>query len=536
VSEGITVDSTEHKGGDQSGEVSSSTATATATGRVRLGRYTLDFDHPGGTTLALTPDAPEASAPQPLRQQLAGPEPPARRTPSRVERANDLIDQASEVTDRVENVLGILESIAQGRLPGAGLLAQEGDDVLAALGRLDRAGHFAEVVKLGRPACRLFALTLRWAALVESLRLVLHAGTALADTPSMAWAEHELGSLQLAAGNPERARALLESARDRRARIEDREGLAATEHNLALLDVAQGASHSLRRLVSVGGILALALMLGFATAVGGGTSSAHHTISTRSRPTRTHTTSTKKKTTTTGAPTLSVTPAPLIFSQAEGTTSAPMTVTVTAHGGSVTVGQARIMGANAPEFAAPDDTCSGHTIAAGGACTLAITFAAPPAVFRPASLVIPQSRTRAATLILANSTSEATAQIALSGTIAAAPAAPVAIASPSSATIVSGAGAVPNASQTFTLSNSGTAPLIVGQVTIAGADPSAFAITAGSDGCSNTTVAPNQSCTVTVTASPGFSAANASGELTFPDNAAGSPQPAALQVAAQQPQ
>ena len=50
-----------------------------------------------------------------------------------------------------------------------------------------------------------------------------------------AWAQHELGTLHLAAGDTATAGRLLERARETRRRLGDEEGLAATEQSLGVL-------------------------------------------------------------------------------------------------------------------------------------------------------------------------------------------------------------------------------------------------------------------------------------------------------------
>lgn len=81
------------------------------------------------------------------------------------------------------------------------------------------------------------------------------------------------------------------------------------------------------------------------------------------------------------------------------------------------------------------------------------------------------------------------------------------------------------APQTVTLSNTGTAPLIVSSVTLAGSHPGDFQKSA--DACTGATIAPGGSCAVSVIFAPtAFGERSAS--LTISDNAADSPQNAAL--------
>jgi hypothetical protein len=77
-----------------------------------------------------------------------------------------------------------------------------------------------------------------------------------------------------------------------------------------------------------------------------------------------------------------------------------------------------------------------------------------------------------------------------------------------------------------TLSNSGNASLSINGITIAGANPSDFAITTGSNACGET-LAADASCSIYVTFTPA-SATSFSATLSVADNASGSPQTASL--------
>src|ERR687887_1091807 len=77
---------------------------------------------------------------------------------------------------------------------------------------------------------------MRWARLVGSLRDVLRAAEPIPELErAVAWAEHELGTLQLAVDDATGARRRLERAREIRERLGDTEGLAATEQSLGVL-------------------------------------------------------------------------------------------------------------------------------------------------------------------------------------------------------------------------------------------------------------------------------------------------------------
>ena len=84
---------------------------------------------------------------------------------------------------------------------------------------------------------------------------------------------------------------------------------------------------------------------------------------------------------------LTLSPSPVSFgTQAVGTTSAPMTVTVTNHGKTtVTAAGATITGANKADFAIGSNEC--ETLAAnGGTCTITVTFTPTATGARTATL------------------------------------------------------------------------------------------------------------------------------------------------------
>src|SRR5438876_137522 len=84
----------------------------------------------------------------------------------------------------------------------------------------------------------------------------------------------------------------------------------------------------------------------------------------------------------------------------------------------------------------------------------------------------------------------------------------------------------PSAAQTVTLSNSGSLPLRISNITITGTNAADFAQTNTCPSGSNT-LAAGSSCTISLTFTPGASGAR-SATLTFTDNAADSPQTVTL--------
>jgi hypothetical protein len=196
-----------------------------------------------------------------LRAALAS-EPGERRT--RVGAVEELHESAAAVTRRIEQANDLARAAAEGRLLEQDALINEVDALLDLLGRLDRAGRFGEELRLARALHGLLVLSFRWLELVHSLRSTLQAARTGADEQGEAWALHELGSLQLCAGQPETAVESLGKALQLEERLGDATGRCATRHNLdcarrdlALRAVIGGRSRRLLRLTGLVTILAL---------------------------------------------------------------------------------------------------------------------------------------------------------------------------------------------------------------------------------------------------------------------------------------
>ncbi len=206
-------------------------------------------------------------------------------------------------------------------------------------------------------------------------------------------------------------------------------------------------------------------------------------------------------------PIATVSPASLIFATALGTTSASQAVTVTNTGAAdLTVTGVTVTGANASDFAATNG-CA--TVAPGGSCQVTVTFT-------PAT-----TGTHTATLGIADNDPSSSPTVSLSG----AAVIPIASVSPASIsfanTIVGQASSVP-----VTVTNTGTANLVVGTFAVSGANAGDFsAVNSVASPCG--TVTPGASCQIQVTFSPtarGLRAAT----LSIADNASNSPQTVAL--------
>jgi hypothetical protein len=484
----------------------------TTTGQVHVGRYILDVQSPGGTTLSVAPRGARTDPPSELTAALAEDTAEDTQDPAVkrgfAERANQLLDSAEAVTDKVERATGTVQALLEGRLPNSGLISEDLIDLLGLLRRLDQSERFAEVIKLGRPLCRLFTLTLRWAALVESLRLVLHAATALADTPTIASAQHELGTLHGSVGDVDRARDLLNQARATREAIGDEQGLAATDHNLKVLSRRAIVPSSTATLVGAGIVALVVAVLVFAETVSGGSSSSSRTRSTTATTSHSSTTaSTSRSSTTshsssdqTGSPRVSITPAEVRFdTSAPGTTSGPRTITLVNGGqGPQTITSVNIIGQDPTDFTISPQGCSGRTLAPQNSCTVAVTFT-PAAV-----------GSWSASVRFVDTADPAIQQVSLVG---AAATAPRAIAHPREVPF----GPTPigeTVENKAELVDNGPSPLAVTSAQVV----TGSEFTIESDLCTGQTVAAGASCVVTVAFTP-TAAGDATGTLTFTDDA-----------------
>ena len=186
-----------------------------------------------------------------------------------------------------------------------------------------------------------------------------------------------------------------------------------------------------------------------------------------------------------------------------GSSSGAQTFTVSNTGtANLVIGTITLTGTNPTQFSKQNDNCSGQTVAPSGSCTVQAVFSPTSAGGMNASLSIPSNAP--------------TVNVPLSGT------GTVAGSSVSPSSYNFGAVVVGSSSgaQTFTVSNTGTANLVIGTITFTGTDPSQFG--KQNDNCSGHTVAPSGSCTVQAVFSP-TSTGGKNASLSIPSNAPGSP-------------
>jgi Divergent InlB B-repeat domain len=219
---------------------------------VQIGEHSLALGGPGGTLIE--PGGGDGADPAALAEALEHP----RIGPV----AKQVVDAAEEATARAEETVDLTRAFLEGTLGDLSKASGRIDVILSVLERLDRNGDHKEALELARAVNGLLALFYRWSDLVRSLGIARRAAEGIDDLASVAWVEHELGTLQLAAGNPgEGVRHLCEARRIRREHGLD--GLEATEANLGTFCRqlrGTGRPPRWRRLlVAAGGLLLLLL-------------------------------------------------------------------------------------------------------------------------------------------------------------------------------------------------------------------------------------------------------------------------------------
>ena len=213
------------------------------------------------------------------------------------------------------------------------------------------------------------------------------------------------------------------------------------------------------------------------------------------------------------SPGVGLSPASLTFgSQPLNTTSTAQTVTLTNTGSAaLTITSFSFTGTNPGDFA-QTNTCpvSPSTLAAGGTCSISVTFTPTAA------------GTRAASLSVADNAASSPQSVAVSGSATA----PAVGLSPASLTFSTLPVGTTSGVQTVTLTNTGNAPLTISSIGMAGANPGDFAQT---NTCPTgaSTLAAGASCTISVTFAP-TAAGTRTASVALADNAAGSPQTVGL--------
>ena len=183
--------------------------------------------------------------------------------------------------------------------------------------------------------------------------------------------------------------------------------------------------------------------------------------------------------------------------QRVGTTSLPQTITITNNeAADLEINSVAITG----EFILGVDLCSNITVNAGGSCTVEIIFAPISEGNKVGEVSIPSNAVTPLDNITLNGVGVA----------------PGINSNPTSLDFFRQAYGTVSGSQTTTITNPGTADLIVGEISITGE----FAISG--DLCSNQIIIPNGSCAIDVTFSPDSTGIK-TGEISIPSNADTSP-------------
>ncbi len=175
-------------------------------------------------------------------------------------------------------------------------------------------------------------------------------------------------------------------------------------------------------------------------------------------------------------------------SQVLGTMGAARTVVVTdanpAH--SVTIKSVELSGADASDFLLGTTSCDNVTLVGSRACSIAVRFS--PSAAGP----------RSGSLIIHSSGSTRTVTVALSGQGVA----PPLTANPSVVNFGPVGLGGTSLSQTVSVSNASSRPLVVQNVDLVGDNEQDFSMTAVAPGCIGITVAPGSTCEVTVAFAP----------------------------------
>ena len=202
---------------------------ADGTASVRVGRYWLEVGSNDGTFAVFEPN-PDRKNAAALKQAFkrSSAEGGATATLAATE---DVIERAGGELGNAEHWVAFFTDAVQGRLdPKA--VSGEVDAGLELLGQLDRSGRHEEALRLARDLSAILALLLRWLDLIRSLKIAANSAVALGQAADHAWALHELGSLQLAAGDPHDAAKNLQNAKTIKDTLPPGSGRCATRHNL----------------------------------------------------------------------------------------------------------------------------------------------------------------------------------------------------------------------------------------------------------------------------------------------------------------
>jgi len=147
--------------------------------------------------------------------------------PDGLERALDAERLEEAEARAIERIVNIAEE-----QPDA--LRDEQSALVALLGRLQRRGRQADVIRLGRALAPVLVRARRPSSWAAAAGAVLEAARATGNQDAEAWALHEAGTHALIRGDEAEGRRLLEQAVSQRERLGDAAGAAASRHNLGI--------------------------------------------------------------------------------------------------------------------------------------------------------------------------------------------------------------------------------------------------------------------------------------------------------------
>ena len=192
-----------------------------------------------------------------------------------------------------------------------------------------------------------------------------------------------------------------------------------------------------------------------------------------------------------------------------GETTTAKTITITNLAAeAITPQAASLTGTNAADFKVANDTCAGTSLARDASCTVDVTFSPSATGARKASLVVAHSGVRSPFSVSLTGTGTTPTDVAQAQV------------TPASIDFGDQRIGVRSAVREVKVSSTGTKPLEVSDVALAGADPGEFAIT--QDTCTGAPVAAGSSCSVSVAFDP-TKVASASAGLRVTSNDTASP-------------
>ncbi len=156
-------------------------------GIVRDQGYVLEVGGPSGMVVS-----------RETRPEEPAPDREPKKDPS--EAVEEIVDEASSVTTKVERADALYEDLADGSVE----LAQVDsaiDSLVGLLEHLDREGKHEDALRVARTLSKLLSLARRWLALLKALQAALRAGRVLGNDEAIAWAKHELGTAHLVRGD-----------------------------------------------------------------------------------------------------------------------------------------------------------------------------------------------------------------------------------------------------------------------------------------------------------------------------------------------